>query len=112
MGIGNNGSFNLEYIPKRLQIISRVTGKSVSAHYDWSPIGGPTGGVKIEHHNLNGTGFCSYDDWMPYVVDDIEMHPRYEGKIFNYMKQNTDTFKQYFNKKTLFWIVGNEPKWV
>ena len=112
MGIGNNGSFNLQYVPKRLQVISKVTDKQVASHYDWSLIGGPTGNVKIEHHNLNGTGFCSYDDWMPYVVDDIEMHPRYEGKIFNYMKQNTDIFKQYFNKKTLFWIVGNEPKYV
>lgn len=112
MGIGNNGSFHLDYIPRRLKIIQGVVGQVIASKYDWSFIGGNSGLIKIEHHNLNGSGFCTYDDWMPYVVDDIEMHPRYEGKIFNYMKQQPDKFSQYLTKKSLFWIVGNEPKWI
>lgn len=112
MGIGNNGSYHMDYIPHRLKIIERVIGSPVVSKYDWTFINGSSGPIQIEHHNLNGSGFCSYDDWMPYVVDDIEMHPRYEGKIFNYMKQNRVKFEQYFTEKSLFWIVGNEPKWV
>lgn len=112
MGIGNNGSFNLSYIPKRLKIIENVIGKPIVSQFDWSFIGGSSGGLKVEHHNLNGSGFCSYSDWLPYSFDGIEMHPRYEGKIWNYMQQNESDFKQYFTPKTLFWIVGNEPKWV
>ncbi len=105
MGIGNNGSYNLKYIPNRLSIISKVIGQNINDIFDWSLIGGSAG-------NLNGTDFCKYDDWMPYTLNDIEFHPRYEGKIFNYMQQNEQYFNAYFNPKTLFWIVGNEPKFV
>ena len=112
MGIGNNGSFNLKYIPTRLKIIENVVGNDIVNRFDWSFIGGQSGRIKIEHHNLNGSGFCKYDDWFPYSENGIEMHPRYEGKIWNFMEQNKSEFMQYFTSKTLFWIVGNEPKWV
>jgi hypothetical protein len=112
MGIGNNGSYNLKYVPNRLSNIGKVINKDINKLFDWSFIGGGAGLIKIEHHNLNGSQFCKYDDWMPYTLNDIEFHPRYEGKIFNYMKQNESLFEHYFNDKTLFWIVGNEPKFV
>lgn len=113
MGIGNNGSFNLKYIPKRLKIISQVIWSDILEMYNFSWLGyGKKSGVEVIHHNLNGSGFCEYSDWMPYDVGDIKFHPRYEGKCMNYIHQNMTEFIPYWNEKTLFWIVGNEPKWV
>lgn len=113
MGIGNNGSFNLKYIPKRLKIISQVIWSDVLEIFDFTWLGyGKSSGIKIIHENLNGSGFCEYSDWMPYDVGDIKFHPRYEGKCMNYLHQNMSRFKPFWNEKTLFWIVGNEPKWV
>lgn len=113
MGIGNNGSYHLEYIPKRLKIISQVYGQDLTKLFDFSAIGwASSGGIEIMHHNLNGSGYCEYSDWMPYDVGDIKFHPRYEGKCMNYIHQNMELFKPYWNEKTLFWIVGNEPNYV
>jgi len=117
MGIGNNGSKNLGYIPKRLGTISDVIGLKINSKFDMTSIGfgTPSGSepkMKIHHFNLNGSGFCRYEDLMPYKISSIEFHPRYEGKCINYIMANRDKFAQFWNEKTLFWIVGNEPKWV
>ncbi len=116
MGIGNNGSKNLAYIPKRLGTIGDVIGEKVNSKFDMTSIGfgvkNSDAKMKIHHFNLNGTGYCRYEDLMPYKISSIEFHPRYEGKCINYIMGNPDKFKQFWNEKTLFWIVGNEPKWV
>ena len=117
MGIGNNGSKNLGYIPKRLGTIGDVIGMNINSKFDMSSLGFSTidtdgEKMKIHHFNLNGTGFCKYDDLMPYKISSIEFHPRYEGKCINYIMANKEKFAPYWNEKTLFWIVGNEPKFV
>jgi hypothetical protein len=116
MGIGNNGSKNLGYIPKRLAIISDVLGIKINSKFDFTDIGFGSGSglasMKIHHFNLNGSGYCRYEDLMPYTISSIEFHPRYEGKCINYIMANMTKFAPYWNEKTLFWIVGNEPKWV
>lgn len=40
------------------------------------------------------------------TFDNIELHPNYEAKTFNWLENNID----YNNEKTLLWIVGAEPK--
>jgi len=117
MGIGNNGSKNLGYIPKRLGTISDVIGLKINSKFDMTEIGfgsSTSSGakMKIHHFNLNGSGYCQYSDLMPYKISSIEFHPRYEGKCINYIMANKDKFAEFWNEKTLFWIVGNEPKWV
>ena len=112
MGIGNNGSKNLKYIPQRLEIISKVIGKNINDNFDWSIIGGKVGNIKMIHHNLNGSGFCEYADWFEEDYQGIKFHPRYEGKCWRYIQQNMEEFKPYFNDKSLFWIVGNVPEWI
>jgi hypothetical protein len=109
MGIGNNGSNNLSYIPKRLKIIGSVKGKN---YVDDFKFDGKNGKYDIMHHNLNGSGYCTYSDTMPFKTKDIEFHPRYEGKCMNFIYEHKDRFSDYWNEKTLFWIVGSEPKWV
>tara|TARA_R110000744_G_C19362840_1_gene561573 strand:+ start:358 stop:1365 length:1008 start_codon:yes stop_codon:yes gene_type:complete len=109
MGIGNNGSNNLDYIPRRLNIISKVKGLDLNPLFKFD---GEKGDYNIHHFNLNGSGFCQYSDLMPYNHAGIEFHPRYEGKCMNYIFKNKSLFTQFWNEKTLFWIIGNEPTWV
>jgi len=104
MGIGNNGSFNIDYIPRRLKIISSVLGKDIHSDFSFK-----NGKYKMIHHNLNGTGYCTYSDIMPYNYHGLIFHPRYEGKCMNYIQENKEKFKEYWTQNTLFWVVGNKP---
>lgn len=96
MGIGNIGSKNINYIYERLDIINKE-----ARNYAL--------GLNTKYYNLNGEGFCKYEDLMPFSYHEIEFHPRYEGKIMTYLsaKELSPTL---CNGKTLFWIVGSEPK--
>jgi hypothetical protein len=110
MGIGNNGSFNIKYIPDRLKIISKVVGKNLNASFRYTMFNDSNPGIELIHHDINGTGYCTYSDWMPFNFGGIDLHPRYEGKVWNFMTENPDKFSQYLNNRTLFWVVGNEPR--
>ncbi len=113
VGIGNNGSFNLEYIPNRLRIIGKVLNEDVNATFNYCfSSSGSAGGIKVDHVNPNGEGFCGYEDWMPYQYGELELHPRYEGKCFNYFQAYKDKFSYIFQDTTLFWVVGSEPKFI
>jgi hypothetical protein len=47
---------------------------------------------------------------MPFSHNGLAFHPRYEGKCWNYITDNLTVFRPYINDRTLFWIVGSEPK--
>lgn len=47
-----------------------------------------------------------YESKLYKSFDNIELHPNYEAKTFNWLINNID----YHKEKTLFWIVGAEPK--
>jgi len=83
---------------ERLDIIRKVTGETLPLPYNF-----------IEYPMVD-EGFCTYQDWMPYSFSGIKFHPRYEGKCLHYIQQNLSTFRQYLNGKSLFWIIGSEPK--
>jgi hypothetical protein len=107
LGIGNYGSKDPDFIRRRLNTIEAAD------IYAWPwitdtalPFEAPKPKVQVIHHDLNGTGFCSYSDLMPYTYGGVELHSRYEGKCFTYMEQNANIFERYFNDKTMFWIVG------
>ena len=113
MGIGNNGSYHLDYIPKRLKIISNVLGVDLNKEFDYTFLNERNeGGIKVLRYDINGSGFCTYDMWMPFNYNGLELHPRYEGKVFNFMKAKEPFFKPYMHEKTLFWVVGNEPTYI
>ena len=104
MGIGSYGSKDIEYAIRRLALIS------AEAAAMFSSINMPRAGkITLYYHNLNGIGFCKYTDLMPCNYGGIELHPRYEGKVMNYIIQKgmLDHFKK---QKALFWNVGSEPK--
>jgi len=50
----------------------------------------------------NQKGF-NYDKKEYAEIDGIVLHPNYEAKAFNWLKESN-----YFNEKTLFWIIGSE----
>lgn len=112
MGIGNNGSFDIKYIPRRLKVISSVVGKDLNKAFQYTMLGDTNTGIKLHHYDLNGSGYCSYSDWLPYDSDGLELHPRYEGKVRNFIADNPQKFDKFWNEKTLFWVVGNEPRYV
>ena len=47
-----------------------------------------------------------YENKLYKSYDDIEFHPNYEAKTFNWLENNIN----YKKEKTLLWIVGAEPK--
>jgi 1-aminocyclopropane-1-carboxylate deaminase/D-cysteine desulfhydrase-like pyridoxal-dependent ACC family enzyme len=132
MGIGSCGSSDPTYIHRRLQIIEGVSGVNSQDMFGWflnykhnnpsqsaatwprkfSPI------YTLTHYDVNGGcgqckkcegGYCTYNDLMPYRFNDLDFHPRYEGKMMCFMGDHLSEFQQYLNDKTLFWIVGSKP---
>jgi 1-aminocyclopropane-1-carboxylate deaminase/D-cysteine desulfhydrase-like pyridoxal-dependent ACC family enzyme len=92
MGIGSIGSRDINFINERLFLMAAPRMQQQ---------------FEIVHYNLNGTGYCTYEDLMPAHYEGIEFHPRYEGKCINYLLQ---FHPEHFNEHTLFWIVGSEAK--
>lgn len=111
LGIGSNGSRNIGYIPRRLQLMSPFAGVNLNAPYNYSFMPNPGAPVEVLHVDINGSGYCSYSDLMPYTHGPVEFHPRYEGKCFNYMAEHPETFAQLLSSgRTLFWVVGSDVK--
>jgi hypothetical protein len=106
LGIGNYGSKDPDFIRRRLDLIEAPDVFSWPWATEGLPFGDTEDKIEVEHYDLNGSGFCAYSDLMPYTYNGVVMHPRYEGKCFNYLEQNQHIFAQYFNDKTMFWIVG------
>jgi hypothetical protein len=78
----------------------------------------PMAPYEVLHYNVNHgcggchkctDGYCTYNDLMPYSYGDLEFHPRYEAKMFHFMKDHLSEFRQYFKPTTMFWIVGSKP---
>ena len=46
-----------------------------------------------------------YEKGLNENIDGIKLHPNYEAKTYNWLKNNID----YKKEKTLLWIVGCEP---
>jgi hypothetical protein len=61
------------------------------------------------HSTVFANGYTNYRKLMPFSYNGLQFHGRYEGKCWNYIKDNLSTFRPYLNDKTLFWIVGSEP---
>lgn len=111
LGIGNNGSNNLNYVSRRLEIIGSYLGVNIKDEFHFPWLRKPKNPkYKVHHFDINGSGFCQYSDLMPAQISNIEFHPRYEGKCINFMNENPELFDEFLAKKALFWIVGSEPK--
>lgn len=100
MGIGNVGSTDLSYLYDRLELTAPYP-----ADYFSRP-NAPGGAVHIRHIDLNGAGFCRYSDLMPFRYEGIRFHPRYEGKVMNWIERHEP---ELLDDRTVFWIVGSEP---
>lgn len=83
---------------KREWLAARL--KSMGVNYDTLPF-------RVQWYSLHDTKFSSYSDHMPESFDGINFHPVYEGKMWRWLKQTGATLD---DGKTLFWIVGGEPK--
>jgi hypothetical protein len=87
-----------KWTDERLGIIRRVTGAELPLPYEF-----------VEH-DLVDSGYTTYKEMKPYSYDGIALHPRYEGKCLNYVKENLAHFRTLLNEKSLFWIIGSKPQ--
>lgn len=62
---------------------------------------------EVEHYDLHTTNWVRYQDLMQEDFGGLEMHPRYEGKVLRYIKENAP---ELINEKSLFWVVGSYPR--
>ena len=60
----------------------------------------------VHHWDLHTTNWVRYNDLMEYQWGDIELHPRYEGKVMTWIQQYKP---ELLNENSLFWIVGSKP---
>ncbi|AEW24382.1 hypothetical protein F371_gp021 [Escherichia phage PhaxI] len=60
----------------------------------------------VHHWDLHTTNWVRYNDLMDYQWGDIELHPRYEGKVMTWIQQHKP---ELLNENALFWIVGSKP---
>jgi hypothetical protein len=67
-------------------------------------------GYDIKTYDVFANGYTNYHRLMLFAYNGLRFHPRYEGKCWNYIKDNLSIFLPYINDKTLFWIVGSEPR--
>ena len=122
IGIGPN---KIDLIEERLDIIEKVSGvytKPFKRNYVDSKnkenqySGGLTSFIEqgnigyefnLHHYDLHTTGYVDYQDLVPYKYDDIDFHPRYEGKVMTYVNER---LPHLINDKTMMWIVGSAPK--
>lgn len=54
---------------------------------------------KLHHYDLHTTNWVRYNDLMPNDFGDISLHPRYEGKVLEYLKQK---LPHLINEESLF----------
>jgi hypothetical protein len=59
----------------------------------------------LDVHTLHNN-WANYGDRMPETVDDVEMHPTYEGKIVRYLNTVGPRWWTRPSEQTLLWIVG------
>jgi hypothetical protein len=68
---------------------------------------------QVETFDVFANDYTNYSKLMPFTCHGLRFHSRYEGKCMNYIADHPTDFAPYLNDKTLFWIVGSEPKsWV
>lgn len=60
---------------------------------------------KVTHTTLH-PWFATYGDRMPETLDDITLHPTYEGKVVRFMNQAEPTYWARRDGTTALWIVG------
>lgn len=61
---------------------------------------------ELVHYDLHTTNWVRYHDLIPNGWGNIELHPRYEGKVLEYMKKQ---LPHLIKEDSLFWIVGSKP---
>lgn len=96
--IMKNAAKHRQWTDERLNIIRAVMGKELPLPYEF-----------VEH-DLVDSGYTTYEDMKPFSFRGMQFHPRYEGKILNYMKEHRDYFCSVLNENSLFWIIGSEPQ--
>lgn len=104
------------YPPMRLKtIILMNINKNLGKHEEemWERLkacGVSRNDYDVKTYDVFANGYTNYEKLMPFSYSGIVFHSRYEGKCLNFVKDHPTDFRPYINDRTLFWIVGSEPK--
>jgi hypothetical protein len=117
-GIGPN---RIAWYEERLKIIESVSGIPLSDLFARDYMhnrelqeqfgNGTSGKYKLRHYDLHTTKFAGWGNEMPANLNGLELHPLYEGKIWNYMQRNRAEFSNILESgHALLWMVGGPAK--
>lgn len=116
MGIGPT---RLQWVWERLEIMEQYAGIKIRDlftslyhnHKELEHEHQHSGPIVLEHHDLHTTKFAAYTDKMPYIIDGINLHPTYEGKVMTYLDQHRYEYPAWWegHGNTMLWIVGSKP---
>jgi len=113
------GPDHLYYVKERLNTMSEVSGVDTDIFkWEYASLeprilqGGGlldfSGKILTRFHDCSGSfGLYNYDMKIPNKIGNVELHPRYEGKMWDYIKRSHPSW---VNEDTLFWVVGSELK--
>ena len=114
------GPQKINYFEERLDIIEKVTKKDIKI-YKRNFVDHPElsnsildffqdddGKYNLHYHDLQKRKIYEYADTETCNYEGIELHPRYEAKVFKWMYENLNA--ALMNDKTLFWIIGSAPR--
>lgn len=105
------GPDKMKFIKRRLEQCSQVLGEDVEKVFNPRSknisFGNRKGAINIMYENIINSGWTTYDKRVRYHYDGIDFHPNYEGKVMKYVNEK---YPEAWGDKTMFWIVGSEPK--
>ncbi len=104
-GIGSFGSSDPKYIKKRLEFMALHNNIDYGSVFNFSEFEISDSPIEVMRYDINGSGYAKYADLMPAEYCGIKFHPRYEGKVWNYIRDNGDIG---LSPNVMFWIVGSE----
>lgn len=120
IGVGNLGSNNPIYVRDRLVTIGKVHSYDPDFIFDFSFINSLyKKDIQIEHFDAqNGCGekscsyckdgYSTYNELVEAQYENIDFHPRYESKAWNFMLDHSHLFAHINKSKSMFWIIGGK----
>lgn len=94
---------------ERLLLLEKHSGVQISKTFARSYDPSTSGPYALHYHDLNGTGFATWETLMPASLGSVVFHPRYEGKIWTYLQARREKFGEILDSEdALFWLVGTD----
>lgn len=111
-GSGNTAAGLLYGLARDMQRVQRVVLVGIGpSRLEWleqrlAAVGVRLAGLPVEHIDLHGTGYATYQDKMPEARDGIIFHPTYEGKVVRYLDAKRPAWWTVRDGSACLFVVG------